>query len=429
MTGSFSADDAEAVLVRDGVPVVRLFGTSEAGNRLLLVRPEAVTRAEHALAGTPWRYRASGHRWPRFIHHSVFAWDGGATVSLVSGVPAGPVPSRALAALEDRIWRNARDTASEVREPDSVEKALVAAVQIVRPGFPRPVWRREFARLSHLNDPEVEEEAAREVGVARSLSMARRALGLEAVADEPRAELYEHVWRAGRFLQRRTRSRRLRALLDGAPIPGHVVFRTRFGGVEVDSGHGVFLPVAFSEELIDAALERLVASSKPVILEIGTGCGAIAVALASARPDAEVHATDISARALRWAWRNARRLGLGNVHFYRGTLLEPVPSTLHRRVNVVLTNVPYAPPSYRRPNWDDMPETVEGEGDDGLGLPRSLAVGVRRVLSNSGWLIAQIATEQVDAFRSELHTLGYQHHTVAVRAGDAVVAAQFTSPS
>jgi HemK-like putative methylase len=428
MTGGFSADDAEAVLVRDGIAVVRLFGTADTGNRLLLVRREAAARAERSLAATPWRYHAGGLGRHRFRRHSVFAWDGGASVALVSGLPASPLPSRALAALEDRIWRNAHETETGVREPHPVDAALVAAVQIVRPGFPRPAWRKEFVRLTELNDPDVEANAAREVGVARSLSLAGRAAGLDPLAQEQRATLHEQIWRAGRLLQRRTRSRRLTAFLDGAPIPGHAVFRTRFGGVEVDSGRRVFLPVAFSEELLVAALERLVASRNPVVVEIGTGCGAVALALASARPDAEVHAVEISGRALRWAQRNARRLGLNTAHFYRGSLLEPLPPTLNGRVNVVVTNVPYAPGAYRRESWDDMPGTVEGEGDDGLGLPRSVAVDSRRILSNGGWLIAQIATEQVEAFRSELTPLGYDHDRTAVRAGDAVVVAQFTSP-
>jgi release factor glutamine methyltransferase len=195
----------------------------------------------------------------------------------------------------------------------------------------------------------------------------------------------------------------------------------------VDSGRGVFLPVPFSEELLGAGLERLVDTRNPVVVEVGTGCGAVTVAMASARRDSDVHAVDVSGRALRWARRNAQRLGATNTHFYRGSLLEPLPSTLHGRVDAVLTNVPYAPRAYRQVSWDDMPGTVEGEGEDGLGLPRSLAVGARRLLSDGGWLVAQIATEQVEAFGTELGTLGYgDYERVAVRAGDAIVVARLS---
>jgi release factor glutamine methyltransferase len=430
VTSSFSAHDAEAALVREAIPVVRLFGgTAEKGARLLLVQPETAARAERSLEATPWRYRAGGRGSHRFRRHSLFAWDGGTSVALVSGLPAGPLPSRTLAALERRVWRHATETPSGIREPDPIDAVLVAAVQIVRPGFPRPAWRREFLRLTELNELEAETAAAQEVGLARSLWLARRAVGLASPDDEPRAALYEQVWGASRRLQRGTRSRRLSALLEGAPIPGHAVFRTRFADREVESGRGVFLPVPFSEELLGAGLERLVNTKNPIVVEVGTGCGAVAVAVVSARRDSDVHAVDVSGRALRWARRNARRLGAGNTHFYRGSLLEPLPSTLHGRVDAVLTNVPYAPRSYRQASWDDMPGTVEGEGDDGLGLPRSLADGARRFLSDGGWLVAQVATEQVEAFGSELGTLGYvDFDRVAIRAGDAVVVARLSGP-
>jgi len=424
---TFSAHDAEAALVGEAIPLVRLLGAAEKGARLLLVQPGTAARAERALEATPWRYRAGNRGVHRFGRHSLFSWDGGTSVALVSGLPAAPLPSRALAALERRVWRHANETPSGVREPDSIDAALVAAVQIVRPGFPRPAWRREFLRLTELNDAEAETAAAREVGVALSLWLARRAAGLDPLADEPRATAYEQVWRASRLLQRGMRSRRLSAFLEGAPIPGHAVFRTRFADREVDSGRGVFLPVPFSEELLGAGLERLVDTRHPVVVEVGTGCGAVTVAMASARRDSDVHAVDVSGRALRWARRNAQRLGATNTHFYRGSLLEPLPSTLHGRVDAVLTNVPYAPRAYRQVSWDDMPGTVEGEGEDGLGLPRSLAVGARRLLSDGGWLVAQIATEQVEAFGTELGTLGYgDYERVAVRAGDAIVVARLS---
>ncbi|HEX2044495.1 MAG TPA: hypothetical protein VHF23_02570, partial [Gaiellaceae bacterium] len=105
--------------------------------------------------------------------------------------------------------------------------------------------------------------------------------------------------------------------------------------------------------------------------------------------------------------------------------LDPLPRELEGRVAIVLTNAPYAPPAYRRASWDDMPGTVEGEGDDGLGLQRRLLVDARRVLRPGGWLAAQIAAEQTEAFRAALDAGGYlDHAVVAARAGDAVVVAR-----
>jgi release factor glutamine methyltransferase len=288
------------------------------------------------------------------------------------------------------------------------------------------MWQRRLTRLvEHGLDPAKERGAAREVGVAASVASARRVAGLQPAAETPRLTLREGVWAASRLLQRTAGSRRVTALLDGVPTPGHAVFRTRFAGIEVDSGGGVFLPVAISEMLLEAGRKRIAEKQRPVAVDVGTGCGAVALALASTRPDAEVHGVEISARALRWARRNARRLGIRNVRFHRGSLLEPLPQVLRRRVDLLITNVPYAPPAYRRASWDDMPGTIEGEDEDGLGLPRKLAVAARDLLSVDGWLVAQIAVDQLDAFRSALGASGYaDNHVAATRAGDIVVVAR-----
>jgi release factor glutamine methyltransferase len=416
----FNARNAETALVDAGIPVVRLLDEPTGrGNSFLLVRRGDSEAAERVLDGTAWRYRAGHRGWHRFARQALFAWDGGVSVCVSSGIPAAPLPARALARLEERVWRRARPLHGGAHEPHPVDALLVTAVQVVRPGFARPTWRKALTRLAE-QQPDLAEEmaAAREAGVAASLARARRAADLPPAAENPRATLPEAVWAAGRLLQRAAGSRRVTALLDGQPSPGQAVFRTRFAGIEVDSGSRVFLPVAFSEALVEAGRERIAAKRGAVAVDVGAGCGAVSLALAAKRPDAQVHGIDISARALSWARRNAHRLGISNVSFHRGSLLEPLPRRLNGRVDVVITNVPYA-------SWNDMPRTIEGEDPDGLGLPRKLAVAARELLSRDGWLVAQIAMEQADAFRSALRGFGYGDDRVVVaRAGDVVVVAR-----
>jgi release factor glutamine methyltransferase len=420
---TFTARDAETALVDAGIPVVRLLREPTGrGNSVLLVRRGEADAAQRVLEGTGWRYRA-GHRGRhRFARQALFTWDGGASVWVFWGIPAAPLPVRALAGLEDRIWRRARPCENGAREPHPIDALLVAAVQITRPGFSRPIWRQELIRLAGQEPDPEEMAAAREAGVAASVARARRIAGVQPAAEDPRGTPRGRVWAAGRLLQRTAGARRVTALLDGDPTPGHAVFRTRFAGIEVDSGRGVFLPVPFSERLLEVARERIAAKRDPVAIDVGTGCGPVALALASARPNAEVHGVDISARAVRWARRNASRLGVHNVRFHRGSLVEPLPRGLRGRVDVLITNVPYAPPAYRRASWADMPGTIEGEDEDGLGLPRKLAGAARALLSSDGWLVAQIAVEQSCAFRSTLRAAGYaDDRVVAARAGDVVV--------
>ena len=93
----------------------------------------------------------------------------------------------------------------------------------------------------------------------------------------------------------------------------------------------VLIPRPETELLVEAALELLRGAERPVIVDVGTGSGCIALSLAAERQDAELHATDVSAAALAVARDNARRLGLeGRVAFHHGDLLEPVAAVLAR---------------------------------------------------------------------------------------------------
>jgi release factor glutamine methyltransferase len=103
----------------------------------------------------------------------------------------------------------------------------------------------------------------------------------------------------------------------------------------------VLIPRPETELLVEHGLEAIADIQGPVIVDVGTGSGCIALSLAAERPDAEVHATDVSEPALGVARRNAERLGLvGRVRFGRGDLLEPVAS-LAGRVALVVSNPPY----------------------------------------------------------------------------------------
>jgi hypothetical protein len=88
----------------------------------------------------PGRRQAGDRGRHRFARHALFTCDGGASVCVSWGIPAAPLPARALAGLEDRVWRRARPSEGGKRKPHPVDALLVAAVQVARPGFPRPIW-------------------------------------------------------------------------------------------------------------------------------------------------------------------------------------------------------------------------------------------------------------------------------------------------
>lgn len=102
----------------------------------------------------------------------------------------------------------------------------------------------------------------------------------------------------------------------------------------------VLIPRPETEHLVEAALEWMKPIARPVVADVGTGSGCIAISLALDRPDARVHAIDLSPAALAVAGDNAARLGAA-VELHQGDLLAPVSG---RTFDVVVSNPPYVAP-------------------------------------------------------------------------------------
>src|SRR4051812_15273103 len=145
--------------------------------------------------------------------------------------------------------------------------------------------------------------------------------------------------------------------------------KTTFCDVQLETAPGrVFTPRPTTEALVDAALERI--DGVPMrIADVGTGSGAIAVALAAQKPNVEIWATDTSADAVALARANAERLGgADRVHVMQGDLLEP----LTMPVDLIVANLPYLPKSEHDPRYDGEPEEAVYAPGDGLGPYRRL---------------------------------------------------------
>ncbi len=103
----------------------------------------------------------------------------------------------------------------------------------------------------------------------------------------------------------------------------------------------MLIPRPETDLLVEAALSLLSPLERPLVVDVGTGSGCIALSLAAERPDAEVHATELSPQALAVARANAARLGLsGRLSFHQGDLLAPV-AHLSRAVDLVVSTPPY----------------------------------------------------------------------------------------
>ena len=146
--------------------------------------------------------------------------------------------------------------------------------------------------------------------------------------------------------------------------------KTTFYNLDLETAPGrVFTPRRATEQLVEAALERI--DGVPLrIADVGTGSGAIAVALAAKKPHVEVWATDSNKDAVDLAQANAERLGVSDrVHVLHGDLLDPLPEP----VDLIVANLPYLPESQHDARYDDEPDdAIYAPGDDGLDTYRRL---------------------------------------------------------
>lgn len=166
------------------------------------------------------------------------------------------------------------------------------------------------------------------------------------------------------------------------------------------------VPRAETERLVELALERIPPGAKVDVLDLGTGSGAIALAIASERPLARVVATDASSAALGVAEANARSLHVGNVRFARGDWWSAVGDA---RFDVIASNPPYIAEGDPHLSQGDLPHEPPGalaSGTDGLEAIRVIAGGVRRHLRPGGWLLLEHGFDQGPAVRAVLQRAG-----------------------
>ena len=185
----------------------------------------------------------------------------------------------------------------------------------------------------------------------------------------------------------------------GEPV-AYLRGRQGFWTLELAVTPDTLIPRPETELLVELALER-VADGLPVrTLDMGTGSGAIALALARERPGAEVTATDRSAAALEVARRNAHDHDIGNVRFALGDWYQPVRGM---RFGLIASNPPYIADGDGHLERGDLrfePAGALASGGDGLDALRVIAAGAREHLQPGGWLLVEHGLEQGPAVRA-----------------------------
>jgi release factor glutamine methyltransferase len=167
------------------------------------------------------------------------------------------------------------------------------------------------------------------------------------------------------------------------------------------------IPRPETELLVELALERIPPSQPCTVLDLGTGSGAIVLALAHERPHAQFVATDAHAGALQVAQRNARRHHIRNVSFLHGDWFAPLDG---RRFDVIVSNPPYierGDPHLQQGDLRFEPMHALASGEDGLDDIRHLVREAGLHLAANGWLLLEHGWNQGEAVRALLGEAGF----------------------
>ncbi|GAA1824300.1 peptide chain release factor N(5)-glutamine methyltransferase [Nesterenkonia flava] len=276
--------------------------------------------------------------------------------------------------------------------------------------------RRAGARLAEAGvpSPRVDAEllAAHVLGTSRSEVQVKALMGVEASDGD--------LVRYEALVEERARRIPLQHLTGIAP------FRT----LELRVGPGAFIPRPETETVVELTLQQLRVLADgglaaPRVIDLGTGSGAIAAAIAAEFPDAEIHALELSAEAAAWAQQNFENLphGSARVHLHRGDLrdVESLRASLQNvdrgsadqrlrvsgeeemRFDVVVSNPPYIPPGMVPTEIEvrehDPELALYGGGEDGLQLPRAVIETAVQLLRPGGWFIVEHAEVQAPALK------------------------------
>jgi release factor glutamine methyltransferase len=204
----------------------------------------------------------------------------------------------------------------------------------------------------------------------------------------------------------------VRRRAGGEPM-AHILGWTVFHGLRMRIRPGAFVPRQSSEFLVAQTVRRLRPRRRPVHVDLATGMGPIAIAVASEVQKADVHGTDLLAAGLRQARANAKTLGIANVSFHTGDLYAPLPSDLRLGVDAVTLHPPYVP----RGEVGDLPLEVRGfepertltdYSEHGMGLVERAAGEGLDWIRPGGWLLVEVSPDRTRTVRGILLRHGYR---------------------
>jgi release factor glutamine methyltransferase len=185
----------------------------------------------------------------------------------------------------------------------------------------------------------------------------------------------------------------------GTPV-AYLLGHREFWTLKLNVDSNVLIPRADTETLVEAALAALDGHPSPTVLDLGTGTGAIALAIAKERPDARITAADISPAALKLAVDNAAINGIDNTQFVHSRWYDDLDNTLY---DLITANPPYLAPDDPHLQKGDLrfePDIALIAEQDGLADLTEIIAGARNFLASEGYLIVEHGCTQAEAVRA-----------------------------
>jgi len=252
-------------------------------------------------------------------------------------------------------------------------------------------WTTEHFASREITSPRLDAECL----LAHALGTTRLKLYLD--FEEPVAAGDRGTFRE--LVRRRADDRVPVALLTG---------RKEFWSLDLEVGPDVLVPRPETETLVELALQRADdIEAELTVLDLGTGSGAIAIALATELPKARITATDISPAALEVAQRNAETHGVsGRIRFLEGDAFAPVAG---ERFDLVLSNPPYVAERDEpdlAPELHHEPRSALFSGHDGTELLGRLAAAAEAQLADAGFVAFEVGTDQSEWLSGQLAQAG-----------------------
>jgi release factor glutamine methyltransferase len=231
---------------------------------------------------------------------------------------------------------------------------------------------------------------------------------LEHTLQQPKSWLLSHSEYKLTPQQRNALQESTQHYLQGTPLP-YILGTWEFFGRSFIVTPDVLIPRPETEILVELALEHTRALQSPLVVDVGTGSGCIAISLAAAQDTATVLGVDLSLRALQIARRNAQRWDQSRVHFLQADLLSPSPV----KFDLICANLPYIPTQALAglsvSRWE--PQLALDGGATGLeSIHRLLAQAQSRLSPNSVILLEIESTHGTDALDAAQEFFPHARH-------------------